>query len=61
MPSIEKLTADIPAPETSRFAYRSFDRQWLLADSRLLDRPSPDVWRSHSDRQVYITSLLTVV
>ena len=25
----------------------------------MLDRPSPDLWRSHSDRQVYITSLLT--
>ena len=61
LPSIEKLTADIPAPETFRFAYRSFDRQWLLADSRLLDRPSPDLWRSHSDRQVYLTSLLTEV
>jgi hypothetical protein len=61
LPSIEKLMADIPAPETFRFAYRSFDRQWLLADSRLLDRPSPDLWKSHSDRQVYLTSLLTNV
>jgi hypothetical protein len=61
LPSIEKLTADMPAPETFRFAYRSFDRQWLLADSRLLDRPSPDLWRSHSGHQVYLTSLLTEV
>lgn len=60
-PSIEKLPADTSAPVAIRFAYRSFDRQWLLADSRLLDRPSPDIWRSHSDRQVYLTSLLTEV
>jgi hypothetical protein len=61
LPSIEKLTAAIPSPETFHFAYRSFDRQWLLADSRLLDRPSPDLWRSHSNRQVYLNSLLTKV
>jgi hypothetical protein len=61
LPSIEKLPAYTNAPEAIRFAYRSFDRQWLLADSRLLDRPSPDIWRSHSDRQVYLTSLLTEV
>jgi hypothetical protein len=59
--SIEKLPANTPAPEAIRYAYRSFDRQWLLADSRLLDRPSPDLWRCHSSNQVYLTSLLTKV
>ena len=43
------------------YAYRSFDRQWLLADSRLLDRPRPPLWHAHSGRQVYLTSLLTGV
>ena len=43
------------------YAYRSFDRQWLLADARLLDRPRPPLWHAHSDRQVYLTSLLTKV
>ncbi len=43
------------------YAYRSFDRQWLLADARLLDRPRPPLWRAHSNRQVYLTSLLTKV
>jgi hypothetical protein len=61
LPSIESLPDHTPPPEAIRFSYRSFDRQWLLADSRLLDRPSPDLWRSHSNRQVYLTSLLTEV
>ena len=43
------------------YAYRSFDRQWLLADARLLDRPRPPLWSVHSDRQVYLGSLLTNV
>ena len=43
------------------YAYRSFDRQWLLADARLLDRPRPVLWQVHGDRQVYLTSLLTGV
>jgi len=60
-PSLDKLPAATNAPEALRYAYRSFDRQWLLADSRLLDRPSPDLWRSHSGHQVYLTSLLTKV
>jgi len=41
-----------------QFAYRSFDRQFVLADARVLDRPGPPLWRGHGERQVYLTSLL---
>ena len=44
-----------------RYAYRSFDRQWIIPDSRLCDRPRPTLHNVHSDNQVYITSLLTNV
>jgi predicted helicase len=33
--------------------YRSFDRQWLIPDNRLMVRPRPDLWRVRSDQQVY--------
>jgi hypothetical protein len=46
-------------PILVRYAYRSFDRQWAVADSRLGDFLRPDLWRAHSRRQVYLTSLLT--
>lgn len=46
-------------PETQRYAYRSFDRHWIIADGRLMSRPRPDLWRTHSDQQMYVTSLLT--
>ena len=61
LPPIAKLPSDAKIPHVIRYAYRSFDRQWLIADGRLIDRPSPTLWRAHSDRQLYLTSLLTKV
>lgn len=60
-PALMSLPGNAPPHPIIRYAYRSFDRQWLLADRRLIDRPSPDLWRAHSDKQVYLTSLLTNV
>jgi hypothetical protein len=39
------------------YGYRSFDRQWIIPDNRVLNRPNPQLWRSHSDKQVYLTAL----
>lgn len=47
------------APDVVRYAFRSFDRQYLLADARLLDRPGPELWRTHGKRQVYLTTAFT--
>ncbi|CAN5812549.1 hypothetical protein BH23PLA1_BH23PLA1_24900 [soil metagenome] len=40
-----------------RYGYRSFDRQWIIPDNRLIDRPNPNLWERHSDHQVYLTAL----
>jgi hypothetical protein len=56
---IDQLSEDAPFPRIERYAYRSFDRQWILADSRLGDYLRPSLWRAQSERQVYLTSLLT--
>ena len=40
-----------------RYGFRSFDRQWIIPDNRLINRPNPELWGMHSDRQVYITAL----
>ena len=40
-----------------RHAYRSFDRQWIIPDARLINRPNPTLWEIHSDHQVYMTAL----
>ena len=54
---IAKLPSDAPLPKTQRYAYRSFDRHYVIADGRLISRPRPDLWRVHGERQMYLTSL----
>lgn len=50
----------VPAPaDLVPYSYRSFDRQILLADYRVIDRPRPPLWGVATDDQVYLTSLLT--
>jgi len=56
---IAQLPKNAPIPPVVRYAYRSFDRQCIIADARLMSRPRSDLWAAHGDRQVYLTSLLT--
>ena len=56
---IAELPRDAPIPEVRRYVWRSFDRQWIIADGRLMSRPRPDLWRVQGERQVYLTTLLT--
>ena len=58
---ISKLARDAPMLEVQRYAYRSFDRHYIIADGRLMSRPRPDLWRAHGERQMYVTSLLTAL
>jgi hypothetical protein len=39
-----------------RYGFRSFDRQWIIPDKRLINRPNPELWEAHSDQQVYLTA-----
>jgi hypothetical protein len=39
------------------FSYRTLDRQWILPDKRLINRPNPTLWAVRSDSQVYLTLL----
>lgn len=38
------------------YAFRTFDRQWILPDKRLINRPNPELWASRSDKQLYFTA-----
>ena len=40
----------------TRYGFRSFDRQWIIPDARLVNRPNPTLWKAHSPRQVYLTA-----
>ncbi|WP_416979023.1 type ISP restriction/modification enzyme [Streptomyces sp. T028] len=44
-------------PDAIRIGYRSFDRQWIIPDKRLINRPNPTLWSIQSDSQVYLTVL----
>lgn len=57
--SISKIDRQSATPPIRRYGYRSFDRQWVLADSRLGDFVRPSLWCSVSDRQVFVASFMT--
>ncbi|MGG6295536.1 type ISP restriction/modification enzyme [Leptolyngbya sp. AN02str] len=39
-----------------RYAFRSFDRQWIIPDNRLINQPNPALWEMFSEHQVYLTA-----
>ena len=57
---IASLPRSAPTPEVLKYAYRSFDRQCIIADGRLMSRPRPDLWRAQANQQLYMTSLLSL-
>ncbi len=40
-----------------RYSFRTLDRQWLLADSRVIDMPSPELWQVRGPRQIFLNEL----
>lgn len=49
------LDQAFPAKQTMvRVGYRSFDRQWIIADSRVIDQPRPPLWSARIPGQVYV-------
>jgi hypothetical protein len=55
------LSSDAPSLEPVRYAYRPFDRQWMLPDARLADFARPSLWRMSGPQQAFLTSMLTNV
>ena len=58
---IIEITERSPLPPIIHYAHRSFDRKYILSDPRIIDLPRPPLWTAHSERQIYLTSLLTGV
>jgi hypothetical protein len=40
----------------AHYSYRSFDRQWIIADSRVINQPNPTLWGYFSSRQLFLTA-----
>ena len=56
---IDQLPPGALMPKAQRYGYRSFDRQYLIADGRLVSYLRPPLWNSQSASQIYLTGLLT--
>lgn len=54
----EPIAEDTGAcPTPIRFGCRSFDRQWIIPDARVITQPNANLWRGLSERQVFLTML----
>lgn len=60
LPAIESLDVDEEPRNIVDYAYRSFDRQFLLTDNRLISRPRPPLWQVHSEKQLYLNGLFSI-
>jgi hypothetical protein len=54
MPS---LIADVGVLNTVRYGFRPLDRQWLIADARVLDWPRSDLWHLPTQSQIFLFEL----
>jgi hypothetical protein len=59
LPTLVSLKEGAPHRPIVRYGYRSFDRQWAFDDPRMAKTESPSLWRARSERQVFLTSLMT--
>lgn len=55
--SIEELREGDQPEAYGRYGYRSFDRQWLIQDKRVIDAPRAELWEAHGDKQLYLNTL----
>lgn len=54
---LDSLSAGSAPDGIERISFRSFDRQWAVADRRVIDMPRPSLWHVRSPRQVYFTTV----
>gem|GEM_PF-78024 len=54
---ISNLQANAPHRPIERYAFRSFDRQWILNDPRLINLERPALWASRSDKQIFMSTM----
>jgi len=58
---IARLPSNEAIPPVYEYAFRSFDRQVIIADGRLMTRPRPVLWHAHGEPnttiQVYLSTL----
>ena len=43
--------------EPARYGYRSFDRQWIIPDARVITQPNARLWQDPNSTQLFLTAL----
>lgn len=41
-----------------RYGFRSFDRQYIFPDARVINQPNPGLWDNYSDKQIFLSALM---
>ena len=62
LPGFKPATAPLvnetgPCVQPVRYSFRSFNRQWIIPDARVITQPNAELWASRSERQIYLTAL----
>jgi Type ISP C-terminal specificity domain/N-6 DNA Methylase len=55
LPPIIEETASVLPPV--RYGFRSFNRQWIIPDARVITQPNAELWQARSESQIFLTSL----
>lgn len=55
---LDEVLPNAPHRPIVRYAFRSFDRQWIFNDPRLINLERPALWASHSDKQIFLTTMI---
>jgi hypothetical protein len=45
-----------PVAPPVRYGFRSFNRQWIIPDARVITQPNAELWQSRSESQIYLTA-----
>ena len=56
--AIARLDRDDQPEGVKRYAFRTFDRQHIIADARLMDRDASVFWQVQSSCQVWLTTII---
>jgi hypothetical protein len=55
--SVPLIDENGPCPAPVPYAFRSFNRQWIIPDARVITQPNAELWATSSPKQVYLTAL----
>ena len=59
LPALSSLTSDAAHRPIVKYSARSFDRQWIFNDPRLIALERPALWSSLSEDQIFLSTMTT--